>query len=138
MIPATQSCLVRLTRCGKRWDLASSARRSTRCLPFRAWDVDPIYLALAPRLKGQTARRALAALEHIRPDKRQAEILAEWVAWLEGDLLGQALNLTLAMSDLKAQRTVLYALVPRVSGDELQRALAGLSAMDDEYHNTNS
>ena len=60
--------------------------------------------------------------------------MAEWVAWLEGDLLGQALNLTLAMSDLKAQRTVLYALVPRVSGDELQRALAGLSAMDDEYH----
>lgn len=108
--------------------------RVTSGLDENQWDVDPIYLALAPRLKGQTARRALAALEHIRPDKRQAEILAEWVAWLEGDLLGQALNLTLAMSDLKAQRTVLYALVPRVSGDELQRALAGLSAMDDEYH----
>lgn len=97
------------------------------------WGAERIYLALAPRLKGQTARRALAALEHIRPDERQARILAEWVAWLESDLLGQALNLTLAMSDLKAQRTVLYALVPRVSGNELQRALAGLSAMDDEY-----
>jgi len=97
------------------------------------WGAERIYLALAPRLKGQTARRALAALEHIRPDEPQAKILTEWVAWLESDLLGQALNLTLAMSDLKARRTVLYALVPRVSGDELQRALAGLSAMDDEY-----
>jgi len=98
------------------------------------WDVERIYLALAPRLKGQTARRALAALEHIGPNERQARILAEWVGCLESDLLSEALDLTLAMPDLKAQRTVLYALIPRVSGDDLRRALAGLSAMDDEYY----
>jgi hypothetical protein len=108
--------------------------RVTSGLDENQWDVERIYLALAPRLKGQTARRALAALEHIHPNERQARILAEWVAWLESDLLGDALDLTLAMPDLKARRTVLDALIPRVSGDELQRALAGLSAMDDEYY----
>ena len=108
--------------------------RVTSGLDENQWDIDPVYLALAPRLKGQSARRALAALEHIRPSERQAGILAAWVAWLESDLLGEALDLTLAMPDLKARRTVLYALIPRVSGDVLQRALAGLSAMDDEYY----
>jgi hypothetical protein len=108
--------------------------RVTSGLNENQWDVERVYLALAPRLKGQTARRALAALGHIGPKERQARILAEWVGWLESDLLSEALDLTLAMPDLKAQRPVLYALIPRVSGDELRRALAGLSAMDDEHY----
>jgi hypothetical protein len=82
-------------------------------------------------MSGELGRHALAEAHRLSPADRAA-VLIEWAPSLDASLIGQALQVALAIKSIRDRNEAIYALAPRLLPADLEEALRATREIDDE------